>query len=515
MDAAPAAPDEVTRLLRGVRNRHACVGMAVAVVRSGRAEFVAHGLADIGAERSVTPDTVFRIASLTKLFTAVAVMQLHERGGLDLDAPANDYLRAYRLVPGRADFPPVTVRHLLTHTSGIPDVVRLQDLLHPGWGAFGMRPACASVAVGEPMPPLAAYYRDGLRSVVEPGTVFAYTNHGFATLGQIVEDVTGQPLDRYLREWIFEPLGMTDTDLRRERRLEARRATGHDVGGRGAVPVVDREWLTRGASGVYSTSRDMARFVAALLGGGRNGDGSILAGDTLATMFAPQFQPDPRLPGMGLGFFRSEVGGHRVVGHDGRMPGFNAQLLVAPDDGVGVIGLTNGAPGATYWLGVELETVIQRLLDLPDPAIRTDLPQRPDVWADVSGRYELPPRISDLRGRLAMGGGLEVTARGGRLVARLRIPVPAALRGIPLHPDDETDPYLFRVDLSALGMPMARVAFGRDAAGRRVVHTDLGMVSLSERRGRRSWPAAILAAAAIGGGILAARHRRATATRRG
>ena len=83
----------------------------------------------------------------------------------------------------------------------------------------------------------------------------------------------------------------------------------------------------------------MARFVAALLGGGANEHGAVLEPATLATMFEPHYQPDPRLPGMGLGFFRGDAGGHRVVGHDGILPGFNSELLVAPDDGVGVIGL--------------------------------------------------------------------------------------------------------------------------------------------------------------------------------
>ena len=88
-----------------------------------------HGLADIASSTPVTADTVFRIGSITKTFTAMAVMQLWERGLIDLDAPANDYLRAYRLDSTDATFRPATVRHLLTHTSGIPDVLRVVDLL--------------------------------------------------------------------------------------------------------------------------------------------------------------------------------------------------------------------------------------------------------------------------------------------------------------------------------------------------------------------------------------------------
>lgn len=440
--------------------------------------FHGHGLADIGSGTPVTEDTVFRIASVTKLFTAVAVTQLWQRGLVDLDAPANEYLRAYRLVTADPDHRPVTIRHLLTHTSGIPEVIRLSDLLHPSWGPFMTRPACVSVRAGEPLPPLGEHYRGRLRAVVEPGTAFAYTNHGVATLGQIVEDVSGTPLARYLREHVFDPLGMTDTNMARSERIRARLATGYVLGSRGPVAAPDRDWITAAASAGFSTTRDLARFAEALLGGGANADGSMLRPDALAVMFEPHFQPDARLPGMGLGFFRSRANGHLMVGHDGRMPGFNADLLVAPDDGFAVIGLTNGSPGATTWLPIELEQLLRRLIGAGEDAVRTDLPHRPETWGDLCGRYVLPPRISDLRGRLSFGGGVEAFVGGGRLMARLLVPVPALYRGFPLHPDDPEDPRVFRLDLTPFGMPLVRVAFsGAVGTPAPAIHTDLAMMS--------------------------------------
>jgi len=477
------------RLLDEIRNRHAAVGLAIGVIRDGRLEaFAGGGVADIDAGTPITEETAFRIASVTKLFTAIAVMQLAERHLVDLDAPANNYLRAFQLIPAHPGFPPPTVRHLLTHTAGIPDVVHVADLLHPSWGSFESRPAAHSVRVGETLPSLASYYRGGLRAVAPPGSAFAYSNHGFATLGQIVEDVSGEPLDGYLRDHLFVPLGMASSDLTRTVPIASHLATGYEFGNRGPRAVSDREWITRGASSIYSTTRDMARFAAALLAGGTAEHGTVLDPGTLSSMFEPHFQPDARLPGMGLGFFRSAVGGHRVVGHDGRMPGFDAQLLIAPDDGVGVIGFTNGSPGAMSWMPIELHDLLRRLLGVPEDALRTDVAQHPEVWAELCGIYGLPDRVSDLRGRLMLGGGVEVFPRGGQLMARLRLPVPSLRRGVPLHPDDEHDPHLFRVDLSSFGMPMVRVAFSRDAAdGRRVIHTDLAMVSLCERPRKNRW----------------------------
>lgn len=472
-----------------IQNRWPAVGFAVGVVRDGRLEsFHGHGVADIGSNRPITEDTVFRIGSVTKIFTAIAVMQLREQGLINLDAPANEYLRAYRLVPAYSGFRPPTVRHLLTHTSGIPEVVYTSDLLHPGWGPFGARPASLSVPTGEPLPSLAEYYRGRLGVVVEPGTAFAYTNHGFATLGQIVEDVTGTPLERYFREHIFAPLGMADTDLARSR-IAARLATGYVLGRRGAKAIADRDWIGAGAGGIYSTTADLARLVAAIAGGGANDHGSVLRPATLASMFDAHYRPDPRLPGMGLGFFRGEAGGRRVVGHDGLLPGFVSAFFVAPDDGVGVIGLTNGSSGAFGWLPTQLGRLMRRLLDVPDDVVRRDVPHRPEIWGEICGRYRLPGRIADLRGRVMMAGGAEVFVRRGRLMVRVLSPVPALYRGFPLHPDDDDDPYAFRLDLSELGMEPVRVVFERrPGVGTTAIHTDLQALSLDKRptRERRS-----------------------------
>jgi CubicO group peptidase (beta-lactamase class C family) len=137
---ATAANDlELKARVEEVLNRHPAVG----VVRDGsRAFFYGHGMADIASDTPVTEDTVFRIGSVTKTFTAIAVMQLWEQGLLDLDAPANDHLRAYKLVPAKATHRPATVRHLLTYTAGLPQAVYLTRAFKPTLGEmveFGQR----------------------------------------------------------------------------------------------------------------------------------------------------------------------------------------------------------------------------------------------------------------------------------------------------------------------------------------------------------------------------------------
>jgi len=488
-DRAPLRIDEreLGTWIDGVLSRHPAVGLAVGVVRDGSLElFHGHGLADIRSNTPITEDTVFRIGSVTKPFTAIAVMQLCEEGLVDLDAPANDYLRAYRLIPARAGFRPPTVRHLLTHTAGIPDVRSVSDLLHLEAGPFEGRPPILSVKMGESLPSLAEHFRSGLRVVAEPGTVFAYSNHGFATLGQIVEDVSGMALGSYFRERIFEPLGMEDTDLVRSERIASRLATGYTLGRHGAEAVPDRDWIGAGGGGIYSTTRDIARFAAALMAGGANEHGSVLEPASLATMFEPHHRPDPRMPGRGLGFARGDAGAHRLIGHDGILPGFNSALWVAPDDGVGVVAFTNGSRGAMVWMDAEFRRLVHQLLDVADEVVRTDIPGHPEIWRELCGRYRFHPRISDLRGRLALPGGVEVFVRAGRLMIRALTPIPALYRGFPLHPDDKDDPYVFRLDLSGSGTSTFRVVFGRDAgSGRAAIHADLGGQPVSLVRTRR------------------------------
>lgn len=465
----------------GILGRRPAVGLAVAVVRGGRlAEFEGRGFADLGARRTITEDTVFRIGSITKTFTAVAVLQLWEQGRVELDAPVSGYLRSYRLAATDPDFGEPTLRHLLTHTAGIPDTRRFLDILDLRAGPWDARVPVRSAPFGRSLPSLATFYAAGLEVVASPGSAFAYSNHGFATLGQVVEDVTGVPLDRYLRERIFGPLGMASTDLVRTERIAARLAVGHVLTVAGPKAVQDREWLGAGAGGAYSTIRDLGRYAAALLHGGANEHGSVMRPDTLETMFDRHYATHPALPAMGLGFFVADVDGRRVASHDGILPGFNSHLSVVPESDVGLIVLTNGSAGAMRWIPEEADALLRQVLGVAREQVDAAVPHHPEVWSGIVGRYALPPKVSDLRGRLAMGGGLEVFIGGGRPMLRLRLPVPALWRGLPLRPDDAEDPLAFHVDLAPFGMGRVRLRFRRDGSrGEAVMHTDLGGQPLS------------------------------------
>jgi CubicO group peptidase (beta-lactamase class C family) len=499
--------------VEGILNRHAAVGLAVGVVRNGSLEFFhGHGAADIASNTPITQDTVFRIASITKTFTAIAVMQLREQGLVDLDAPASGYLRAYRLLPAKASFRPATVRHLLTHTAGVPQMPHPARALMTLFAGSALTEGGESYDLRQPLPTLGDYYRGGLRLVAEPGTRFTYGDHGFATLGQIVEDVSGQPLNRYFREHIFEPLGMAGSDLLRSDPVKSRLATGYKLRSHGVSPVTDRQWVTPGASSIYSTPKDMARYLAALAGGGANEHGRVLKPATLATMFGPHYQTDPRVPGIGLAFMRSRLGAHLAIEHQGILPGFNSQIWVAPDDGVGVMAFTNGASGAVIWLMAEVAGLLRQLLGVPDDVIRTDVPHHPEIWGELCGWYPVSAQLTDNQARGIAGLGAEVFVRRGQLTLRALSPIPAVYRGFVLHPDDDRDPYVFRIDLSQFGLGSARIVFsGEPGAGTTRIHTDMFPLSLQKQpanQNPRLWITGALGALAVTATAAAVRRRR-------
>jgi len=469
---------QLSTRVAGILNRHPAVGLALGVVRGGHLELSTHGVADIATGRPITEDTVFRVASITKTFTAIAVLQLVEQGLVDLDEPANAYVRSIQLVHKDPAWRPATVRHLLTHTAGIGEEVSPAALLRREFGE--------SVPPGRPVPTLAEFYGGLLRLSAEPGTRYRYTDHGPALLGQLVEDVSRVPFGRYLRERVFRPLGMVDTDLALSVELRSRAATGYRLGRRGPRPVELREFVPAGAGAAWSTPRDMARYLAALLGGGGNEHGRVLGPATTASMFDPQYRPDPRIPGMGLAFFRIEAGGHRVVEHQGLLPGFDSEIFVAPDDGVGVLAFTNGTRRGGFWLPAETGRLLDELIGVAAPGVRDDVPHHPEVWADIRGRYPLPGPLSDVRVRGAVGAGLHVFLRHGRPHVRMLTPVPALATGFPLHPDDPDDPYAFRVDLTGEGLITVKVVFSQDERGRTTaVHLDLMPLTALKRGGPR------------------------------
>jgi CubicO group peptidase (beta-lactamase class C family) len=294
----------------------------------------------------------------------------------------------------------------------------------------------------------------------EPGTKWAYANHGFNVLGYLLETLSGEPYAAHLRSVLFEPLGMDDTDVVRSDRVAERLATAYVNRRRGLHTPRDADVETQPAGSVFSTLPDMARYAGALLDGG----GGVVKPDTLETAFEPHYRPCPSHPGIGLSFFRDDMDGHRAVGHGGGIPGFTTAFALAPDDGVAVVAFTNGGGQA---VSLAAHRVLCALLGIP--ARRARRPLQPEHWRDLIGYYRPDPGPLTNARLLAVGGGMEIAVRDHRLVARALGALAPLRRGAPLAPAD-ADGRVYMIDLEHIGMPPLALHVDRDVGGRVSLH---------------------------------------------
>jgi CubicO group peptidase (beta-lactamase class C family) len=303
-------------------------GVVVGVVhRGGVLHLKGYGVADLATRTPVDPErTRFRWGSVAKPFTALAVLQLAERGKLDLHADVNRWLRDVK-VP--ADGAPITAHHLLTHIAGLD--VRLNGTAAPERAR--VRPLGRYLAAE--LPP----------RVRPPGETFAYSNHGYALLGHLVESLSGSPFEAYVAREVFLPLGMTRTALSHLPDDTTVLATGYLPGRGGYRPAPPMHLNIAPAAGLSSTGRDMTRFALAMLSPGDTLRPPI-GGESLERTRSAQFRQDPRMPGVTYGLMESYWGGQRVLLHSGGVHGFISAVYLWPDRQTGLVVADNGFNGA-------------------------------------------------------------------------------------------------------------------------------------------------------------------------
>lgn len=345
-------------------------GATVAVVRNGQVVLArGYGDADAGKHTPVVAGrTLFRVASLGKLFVWTAVMQLAERGQLDLDADIHTYLDDVRLPATHPQ--PITLVHLMAHAGGFEVHERL-------W------------AKGPPPGSLTAYLRERMPARVRPpGELSAYSDYGTSLAEHIVERVSGLPFEQYLRENVLEPLGMERTSFRRTvpPELAADMALGHTVenGSPRAQPL---ERVVVASSGsLLTTATDLARFMLAHLQGGQYEGHHILREETVRRMHRQHFTHDPRLSGWAHGFMEFHLNGQRLIGHLGDAYLFHSLLVLMPEHGTGLFVSYNG-PGEKDAAQRARMELLRAFLDRYHPAPASGLPVPTKDFAERAARF--------------------------------------------------------------------------------------------------------------------------------
>lgn len=352
--SGPTDPAEVEAFLDGVMAAHLeekkIVGAVVSIVR-GDEVLVAkgYGYADREKQQPVDPDrTLFRIGSISKLFTWIAVMQQVEEGTLDLDTDINEYLDFH--VPYTFD-EPITLFHLLTHTAGFED--RLTGLF-----SSSETPRGEWMAANVPA------------RVREPGRFSAYSNYGAALAGHIVERVTETAWEEYIERRILEPLGMEHTTGRQPlpEALAPHMSVGYaNVGER--IEPRDFEALIpyAPAGSISASAADMARFMIASLRYGEYAGERILGEETVRRMYSRVFGHDERVNGYGLGYYEKSANGLRIIGHGGDTQWFHSDLALVPEEDLGIFVSYNTEAGASISFGPFLELVLDHYYPEDEP----------------------------------------------------------------------------------------------------------------------------------------------------
>jgi CubicO group peptidase (beta-lactamase class C family) len=384
-------PVDLTAYVETERRRADVAGTAVVAFDRDGVRFQAYfGHANIERGERVTPDTLFRAASISKLFTTTLVMQEVDAGRIGLDDPVNQHLDARTRIRN-ADGTlarGVTIRGLLTHTSGLP--VSWKGL---EYGNVLMRHVTNGLRLPQSLEDVVA----GMRTIRAPGERIVYANGGFALLGHLVARLNERPFESLVKERVLDLLGMHDSGFVIEPSMP-RLATSYGGTLRGAgrkeAPYVRN--LTGPAGALVTTGPELARFGRMMLRGGEIDGSGVFPAALLRQAMELQARNHPELDdGWGLGFTVSEFRGRRAAGHDGGLAGVSTRLLTLPDEGIGVVVLTNGGDAA--YVSRVAERVLETMLGLEPEAVPGSpagiadalAPQWRTFTGRVTGRYRL------------------------------------------------------------------------------------------------------------------------------
>ncbi|MDR4469681.1 MAG: beta-lactamase family protein [Nitrospira sp.] len=436
--------------------KHDVTGLSLALVDDQHIVWAeGFGYADKAHNVLATPETLYRAGSITKLFTATAIMQLVERGLIDLDRPITTYLPEFSVKSRFPDAAPITIRHILTHHSGLPRDVPL--------GMWSNNPQPYATVL------------DDLRSryvLHPPNHIFSYSNLGMTVLGKVIERLSGVPYATYVSRSIFEPVGMTTASIETGVAASPQMAHAYNKGKEEPeLPLRDIP-----AGGLNVSVIDLARFAGLVFAQGQSGNHRVVKPETFMTMLTPQNHDVPLDLDrkMGLGWLLSGVGELQrhnvgtVASHGGGTFHFMSQLVTLPDHKLGAVVMSNSSTSAEIvgkiaakLLVSALEAKSGILSEEAPPADLPLIPLSPDQLADFEGWYNTAGGVA----KVAKSGGklyAEVMGKTFHLVPRPRQELGLEYKWLGLFP----------VDLGGLGdMTFSRATIeGHDLLIGRTTH---------------------------------------------
>lgn len=389
------------------------------------------GFADVKARRPMTAETKFRMASHSKMLTAIAIMQLREEGKLRLDDPVEKHLPWFKVKPAGEDDGPITVEQLLSHSSG------LQREASDHWTSYDFPTEQELIAL-----------MGGRQAALPPQTRWKYSNLAYGVAGLLVETLSGQRFADYAQANILAPLGMANSSFDKPvPGLATPYGRRMPDGSREVFGFVDARGMAA-ATGLTSDVRDMARFVSAQFRKGPRGGDQILSSGSMREMQRVRSVEETWRNGSGLGFQTQRIADKSYVGHSGGYPGYITQTLFQPADRLGVIVLTNSTDGDASEIARQLIAAVGPLFG-KGPASAAPAPWDP-AWARFQGVY---------RGRW---NDMTVVVLNGRLVV-----LPSTASGIDgAQKLEALGGGRFRLDAPTGGAPIGETVFFQEEPGK-------------------------------------------------
>jgi CubicO group peptidase (beta-lactamase class C family) len=426
-------------------------GVAVGVLAGGREIFASHGVTSVDNPLPVDEKTLFHLASVTKSFTATALMRLVAEGKVELEAPVRRYVPELQLADERAAAE-ITVSNLLNHTAGLDWNLIDTDEEDGSLAAFVAKMA-------------------ELPLIAPPGARASYSQAGYNLAGRIIENVTGLTFEAAVASLVLEPLGLADTFFERDDIMVRRFAVGHNRGEDGTFRLA-RPWTSwragmRGnnpGGGIASSVRDLLRWARFHLG---SGDG-VLPAAALHRMREQtvELRASTLGDGFGICWFLREVDGVRTIGHGGSGNGQFAELLIVPEHDFAVVSLANAGPDGYRFNQAVVRWVLEHYLGLverdPEP-----IPYDETRAREVAGRYEIDAMNLDIAAdgrRLTLEVGIKPEIRQASQVDMPPDYPPAAMGFLP----GDGDEYI----ITEGGLKGQRGFFTRDRSGA-VIGVDL------------------------------------------
>ncbi|MCP4263783.1 MAG: serine hydrolase [Planctomycetes bacterium] len=335
------------------------------------------GYADVEKKTPATPDTIYRIASNSKMFTSIAIMKLRDEGKLQLDDPVAKHLSWFKIKNKHPDAPVITIRHLLTHTSGLP-----REAAFPYWTDFKF-PTREQII--EKLPEQETIYPSENK--------WKYSNLAFTLAGEIVSAVSNESYTEYIHKQIIEPLGMSSTSVIIPDEHKSRLATGYGRrmpdGSRQIMPFTDCKGLTP-AGNMSSTVKDLARFAFWQFRLRESVGTEIVKASTLKEMQRVHWLFPDWKTGWGLGFMIVHKEARDIVEHGGHVGGYQTEIAISPKEKVAVIVLVN-ADDANPYADVPF-SIVDRAFEWMAPAItKAVTPPKADKadpkWNKYVGKY--------------------------------------------------------------------------------------------------------------------------------